>query len=133
MLIQGSKIAGAGAVAQSIRMKIAAENIAHYGSSSLSPNINPYRRKVVFFKTILDGTRTVVSHIEDDKRPFNMKFDPGNPAADKKGYVKYSNVNNIIEMSDLNDAKLSYDANMLAMSKFQAMLRSTLKILDGGV
>ena len=55
--------------------------------------------------------------------------EPGNPAADAKGDVKYPNVNPLVEMTDLRDAQRSYEANLNVISATRRMLQRTLDIL----
>ena len=43
-----------------------------------------------------------------------MRFEPGHPAADAKGYVKEPNVNPLVEMMDMREAQRSYEANLNA-------------------
>jgi flagellar basal-body rod protein FlgC len=58
-----------------------------------------------------------------------MKYDPGNPAADAKGYVKLPNVNSLIEMSDMREAQRSYEANLRAIEVARNMLQRTIDLI----
>ncbi len=56
---------------------------------------------------------------------------PPYPAADKNGDVKYPNVNNLVEMTDLRDAQRSYEANLNVITATRKMLQRTIDILKG--
>ena len=58
-----------------------------------------------------------------------MKYEPGNPAADKNGNVKYPNVNPLVEITDFRDAQRSYEANINVISSTRRMLQRTIDIL----
>jgi len=64
-----------------------------------------------------------------DKSPQPLRYDPGNPAANKDGYVKTPNVNSFIELMDMRDAEQAYSANLNVASTTRAMLNQTLDLL----
>jgi flagellar basal-body rod protein FlgC len=70
-----------------------------------------------------------VSKVGEDPSDFRMKYDPGNPAADGKGYVKLPNVNSLIEMSDMREAQRSYEANLKAIEVARTMLQRTIDLI----
>ena len=39
-----------------------------------------------------------------DSSEFRLKYEPGHPAADKNGNVRYPNVNTLLEMTDMREA-----------------------------
>lgn len=132
-LLKTLKISAAGMKAQGTRLRVISENIANADSLGKKPGDQPYRRKVVTFKSELDksiGLDTVrVDRIRSDKSEFQKKFDPHHPAADANGYVLVPNVNPLIEMFDMREAQRSYEANLSAIKASKAMLSSTLDIL----
>ena len=69
-----------------------------------------------------------VSQIVEDMRPFDRRFEPGHPDADKDGYVSYPNVNAMEEMANLVEASQSYDANISAISIVKTMINRTLDL-----
>lgn len=127
------KIAASGMAAQGTRMRVIAENIANAESLPESPGGQPYRRKTVVFKNVLDrelGIATVrVSKIETDRSPPERRYDPTHPAADADGYVLAPNVNALVEMMDLREARRSYEANLRVMDTARRMLARTLELL----
>jgi flagellar basal-body rod protein FlgC len=58
-----------------------------------------------------------------------LKYEPGHPAADKNGNVKYPNVNPLLEMTDMREAQRSYEANINVISATRRMLQRTIDIL----
>ncbi len=67
--------------------------------------------------------------VRPDASAFRVKHEPGNPAADASGNVKYPNVNPLIEMTDMRDAQRSYEANLNIISATRRMLALTLNII----
>jgi flagellar basal-body rod protein FlgC len=126
-------IATSGLRAQAGRMRVISENIAHAESTASTPGGDPYRRKVPTFSSELDRTldaRTVaLGRVRPDPSAFRIKHDPGNPAADAAGNVKYPNVNSLIEMTDMRDAQRSYEANLNIIGATRRMIQRTLDIL----
>jgi flagellar basal-body rod protein FlgC len=128
------QISAAGMRAQGERLRVVAENIANAESTSSTPGGDPYRRKMVVFQNVLDkqlGTQTVkvTKHIQD-MSAFNKKYDPNHPAADAQGYVLYPNVNSIVEMMDMREARRGYEANLDVVSASKSMLSATIALLQ---
>ena len=126
-------IATSGLRAQAGRMRVISENIANADSTAPTAGGDPYRRKVPSFTSELDRTldARVVSlgRIRPDTSGFRIKHEPGNPAADASGNVKYPNVNPLIEMTDMRDAQRSYEANLNIIHATRTMIQRTLDIL----
>jgi flagellar basal-body rod protein FlgC len=126
-------IATSGLRAQAGRMRVISENIANADSTSQAPGGDPYRRKIPTFVSQLDRTldaKTVgLGKIVPDRSDFRTKYEPSNPAADQNGYVKYPNVNPLIEMTDMREAQRSYEANLNIIGATRRMIQRTLDIL----
>ena len=58
-----------------------------------------------------------------------LRYDPGNPAANKDGYVKTPNVNSFVELMDMRDAEQAYSANLNVASTTRIMLNRTLDLI----
>ena len=129
------KIAASGMKAQGDRLRVVAENIANADSTSATPGGEPYRRKVVMFQNVLDrelGIESVkVVKRTHDQSDFKKKFDPSHPAADEQGYVLYPNVNTIVEMMDMREARRGYEANLNMIEISKSMLTRTIDLLRG--
>ena len=127
------RIAASGLQAQSTRLRVVSENIANAQSTGPTSGANPYTRQTVSFESEMDralGANLVeVKSIGVDSTPFKLERDPGNPAADAAGNVRYPNVNPLIEMTDMRDAQRSYEANLNIISATRRMIQRTLDIL----
>lgn len=127
-------VAASGMRAQSTRMRIIAENIANANSTAQTPGGDPYRRKVATVKSDfdreLDATLVKSGRPVLDRSAFSMQFDPGNPAADSKGYVKLPNVSPLIEVMDMREAQRSYEADISVMEASKQMLSRTVALLN---
>jgi flagellar basal-body rod protein FlgC len=127
------KIATSGLRAQAGRMRVISENIANADSTAVTAGGDPYRRKVPTFSSELDRTLdakvVALGRVRVDPSAFRIRHDPGNPAADADGNVKYPNVNPLIEMTDMRDAQRSYEANLNIISATRRMIQRTLDIL----
>jgi flagellar basal-body rod protein FlgC len=76
------------------------------------------------------GARTVgLGRVSNDRSDFQLKYQPGHPAADANGNVKYPNVNPLVEMTDMREAQRSYEANINVISATRRMLQRTIEIL----
>jgi flagellar basal-body rod protein FlgC len=126
-------IATSGLRAQAGRMRVISENIANADSTAQTAGGEPYRRKVPTFVNqldrVLDAKTVSLGRIKPDQSDFRTKYEPSNPAADANGYVKYPNVNPLVEMTDMRDAQRSYEANLNIISATRRMIQRTLDIL----
>ena len=126
-------IAASGLHAQIGRMQIISENMANADSTAQTPGGDPYRRKIVTFSSVLDnslGAQVVkLGRVQPDNSDFRIKHEPGNPAADANGDVKYPNVNSLVELTDLRDAQQSYQSDLNVITATRRMLQRTIDIL----
>jgi len=131
--IKSLQVAASGLHAQIGRMRIITENIANADSTATTPGGDPYRRKIVTFSSVLDnslGAEVVkLGRVEPDNSEFRIKHEPGNPAANANGDVKYPNVNTLVELTDLRDAQQSYQSNLNVITATRRMLQRTIDIL----
>src|SRR6185437_12663248 len=131
--IKSIAIAASGLRAQAGRMRVISENIANAESTAKNANGEPYRRKIPTFHSelnrSLDAQVVSLGRIASDRSDLHVKYEPGNPAADASGNVKYPNVNPLIEMTDMRDAQRSYEANLNIISATRRMIQRTLDIL----
>lgn len=129
-------ISASGMHAQGDRMRVISQNIANADTAATAPGEDPYRRKTVLFKNMLDkelGMEVVKSAgiVEDAKSSFRLKFLPDHPGADENGYVKMPNVNTLIEVMDMREAQRSYEANLGMIEIARGMMGRTLDLLRG--
>jgi flagellar basal-body rod protein FlgC len=129
------KIAASGLHAQNARMRVIAENIANADSAGKTPEEEPYRRRIPTFKAVMDdeagGKVPEIGRLAYDMTDFQSRYEPGHPAADENGYVRYPNVNSLIETMDMREAQRTYEANLNVVTVTRQMLGSTINILRG--
>jgi flagellar basal-body rod protein FlgC len=135
-LTSSIKTSASGLEAQSLRLRMVAENLANAQSTGSTPGSDPYRRKQVTFGAEMDlltgATLVKVKKVQGDPKPFQLEYDPGNPgnpAANSSGYVKLPNVNMIVEMADMREASRSYESNLQAIKQAKEMISMTIDLL----
>lgn len=128
-------ISGAGMSAETQRLRVVSENIANANSTSLSSEIDPYRRKTITFVSELDrgsGISMVkVENVNVDKSPFVMVHNPSHSAANEAGMVKTPNVDILLEMADMRETLRSYEANMQAVKQARNLISMTIDMMRG--
>lgn len=128
-------ISSLGMKAQGARMRVISQNIANADTTPLNKGDDPYKRKLITFKNVMDKNMDAdvveVDKITESKADFKLKYMPDHPAADKNGYVKMPNVNSLIEMMDMREAQRSYEANLGMLEMARSMLMRTVELLRG--
>jgi len=126
-------ISAAGMDAQTMRLRVIAENLANQDTTGSSPGADAYRRKTITFEDRVDaatGEATVqVKQIGKDTSQQTLRYDPSNPAANADGYVKVPNVNSFIEIMDMREAERTYSANLSVLQATRSMLDRTIELL----
>ncbi len=110
-----------GMSAQSTRLRLSAENIANADTPG-------YRRKLVPFEQVLDGT-VRPGNVQLDRSERERIYDPAHPMAGEDGYYEGSNVNLMIEIADAREAQRSYEANLRMFDQARQMTSSILDLL----
>jgi flagellar basal-body rod protein FlgC len=136
-------IAATGLTAERTRMNVTAENLANAQTTS-GPNGQPYQRQeVVLQSTGNDFGSTLagvlgpggtpggvqVAGIVSDPTPDQLVYDPGNPTANRQGYVRMPNVQPVTEMVDLITESNAYQSDVTAMQTAKSMYSETLNLL----
>ena len=131
--LKSMAIAASGLRAQTSRMRVISENIANADSTAQRPGGDPYRRKIPTFRSeidrALDANVIGMGRVRADPTDFRTKYEPGHPSADANGYVKYPNVNSLVEMNDMREAQRSYEANLNVIGATRRMIQRTIDIL----
>ncbi len=132
-LFSAMTISASGMRAQSLRTRVITENIANADTTATAPGGDPYRRKVITFTNEMDRANGInivkVDKIKPSDADFITRYMPGHPAADANGYVKYPNVNSLIEAADMREAQRSYEANLGMIETSRSMLQRTIDLL----
>ncbi len=128
--------AGSALHAQTIRLNTISSNLANANSASSSTG-KTYRAREPVFAAIVDNFSTgdndavkgvrVVGIVESQK-PLRREYQPGNPLANKDGYVFMPNVNVVEEMANMISASRSYQTNVEVMNSAKQMLMRTLSM-----
>lgn len=148
-LFDAISIAGTGLAAERIRMDVTAENLAN-ANTTKAANGQPYQRQQVVLQqrgssdfggalssalhpSTSAGAATAggveVAGIVADSTPDQQVYDPGNPEANAKGYVKLPNISTVTEMTDMISESQSYQSDVTAMQTSKSMFTSMLGLL----
>ncbi|ANE74099.1 flagellar basal body rod protein FlgC [Dickeya solani] len=124
-------ISGSALSAQSQRLNVSASNLAN-ADSVTGPDGQPYRAKQVVFEVdAAPGQATggvKVAKVVEDPSPEKLVYQPGNPLADAKGYIRMPNVDPVNEMVNTISASRSYQANVEVLNTTKSMMLKTLTI-----
>lgn len=131
------QVSSSAMTAQSMRLNAVASNMAN-ADSVVSADGKPYRAKQVVFQATPMGNNgelskgVRVTQVVESAAPARMVYDPKNPAADEKGYVAFSNVNVVEEMTNMISASRAYQTNVEVMNTAKSLLLRTLQIGQQG-
>ena len=126
------------------RAEVTSANLANAETTHTDQG-GPYvRKEVVFSASNASHFQTVfnqvghfgapagsveITEVVNDNTPPVMRYEPGNPDANKDGYVAYPAINPITEMVDLMDATRSYQLNASAVTAAKQMVQESIDIL----
>jgi flagellar basal-body rod protein FlgC len=118
-------VAGGAMRAQSLRIRLATENLANADSAG-------YQRRTVEFGVTNpteqpDTDFVAIRKIARDSSALKQTYDPNDPRANQFGYVIGSNVNSVVEVADAREASRSYEA---ATGMFEQAKSMYAKIID---
>ncbi len=129
-------ISGSAMSAQSVRLNTTASNLANANTVASSREA-AYRSRQPVFQTVMNnsaGAATpesagvrVAGVVETSAEPARL-YDPGNPMADKDGYIFMSNVNPVDELVNMISASRSYQSNVEVLNTSKELLMRTLSI-----
>jgi flagellar basal-body rod protein FlgC len=132
--------AASGMSAQNIRMNTIASNLANAGSVG-STEAATYHAKFPVFSEIkqnvvglAQGDQPVggvrVTRVGQTTKPLEKNFEPDNPLADKAGYIYNTDVNPIVEMTNMIAASKEYQANVEMMNTTKNLIMQSLTVLN---
>jgi flagellar basal-body rod protein FlgC len=148
-LFDALDVSASGLTAERLRMDTIANNLANSNSVNGADG-KPFQRQVVElgekgatgaglagssmsgfgdFQTQASGSGVQAIGIVADKTPGKKVYDPGNPDADRKGYVTMSNVNPVTEMVDLITATRGYEADTSAVKAVEGMAQHAMDVI----
>jgi flagellar basal-body rod protein FlgC len=141
-LFDALNTSASGLSAQRLRMNLISDNLANVNTTRTATG-GPFQRKEPVFEarsvdgsfrhaldraTAADPTSVEVVDIVSDNRPPILKYDPGHPDADAKGYVAMPNIQAIEEMVNMMSASRSYEANVSAIKTIKDMINKAMEI-----
>lgn len=143
-LMNTLSVSASGMEAQSMRMRLLAENLAN-AQTTRTPEGGPYKRKDVVLESTSGLQNTFASHLSaamaeplvgvrvseliENAEAVDLRYEPYHPDADNDGYVAYPQVNPAEELVNLQGAARAYEANIAAMSTAKEMLRRSMDLL----
>ena len=129
-------ISGSAMSAQSVRLNTTASNLANANTVASSPDA-AYRSRQPLFQTVMNSSAgaaapesagvRVAGVVETSAEPARL-YEPGNPMADKDGYIYMSNVNPVDELVNMISASRSYQSNVEVLNTSKELLMRTLSI-----
>jgi flagellar basal-body rod protein FlgC len=126
-----SQVSGRAMSAQLTRMNTTASNLANANTVASSADA-AYRTIKPVFRTAFDeasGMATVdVERIVSAGAEPTMRYDPGNPMADKDGNIWESAVDETREMVDMLETARTYQNNVEVMQTAKQLITETLKL-----
>jgi len=130
-------IAASAMNAQMVRMNSTASNMANAGTIGGTAE-DAFKAKRPVFEALLQQQQldqgnqylggVKVAGMVDDQAPNKKMHDPGNPLADKDGFVYSSNVNEVTEMVEMMGAARSYQNNVEVVNTARELMMRTLDI-----
>lgn len=142
---EGLSISGSGITADRLWMNVIASNLANMNTTRTAAG-GPYRREEVIltpggagtnFAQTLAGAMGAqpegvqVAAVVGDPSPFPLVYNPSSPDANAQGYVRMPNVNEVTEMTDMEAASQSYNANAAALGLEEQNAQKALSIGQG--
>ena len=129
-------ISAAGMNVERLRVDVAALNLANANAAFTAggANYQPLRvattaSHVQNFGTLVGGGLAVPQAVvEPGTQPPRQVLEPGNPAADAQGFVRYPGVDTTVEMMNLMSATRAYEANVAALNAARSMAMKALDI-----
>ena len=118
-----------GMYAQRVRMNTIASNLANY--EAYKSDGTPFQRLVPLFQAVEnpeDSSEVYVVVKEIQEIPgFKLIYDPDNPNADERGYVRLPDIEPVKEMVDMITAVRSYEANLKAFTLTKEIFERTFE------
>lgn len=135
------RIAGSSMTAQTVRLNTVASNLANADSAATRAEDVYQARKPVFAAVYgndqltrgvgMGGAHVQVLDVVTAGREPQRRYEPGNPLADRDGYVLYANINEIEEMTDMMSASRSFETSVEVLNRIKGMQQSLLQLGEG--
>ena len=123
-------------VAQRTRLDVISSNLANMSTTrNEDGQPAPYTPRYVTFETDTNletnggGHGVKVASVEYSNVEPSLKYEPGHPDADERGYVAYPNIDMTTEFVDALEATRAYEANIGVIEITKDLGQQTLQIL----
>ena len=120
--------------AQSTRLNAIASNLANAGTAASSAE-EAYKARKPVFATVMGqssldsyAARVQVLDVVETTEAGRQAHEPENPLADEQGFVYYSNVNTVAEMTDMMAASRAFETNVEVLGRVRSMQQSLLRL-----
>ena len=121
-------IAVSGLKAQNARLSVIGNNIANADTTHAADG-KPYRRQELVLSSSGGLVGVKVQKTVADQSEFPRVYEPGNPDADKDGYVSMPNVQLPVEMMHMIQASQAYQANAAVLKRYLEAMDVTAELL----
>ncbi|MCC7474655.1 MAG: flagellar basal body rod protein FlgC [Pirellulales bacterium] len=129
-------VSTSGLVAQRTRLNAISSNIANMSTTrNEQGQPEPYQPRFVTFQTDEDistpggGAGVRIGSVELSDSAPKMKYEPGHPDADDRGFVRYPAVDMTTEFVDALEATRAYEANIGVIEVTKNMAEQALRII----
>lgn len=132
------RIAGSAMNAQTVRLNTIASNLANADSVAGKAEDVYQARRPVFAAVYgndqltrsvgMGGAHVQVLDVVSAGREPEKRYEPDNPLADRDGYVFYTAINEIEEMTDMMSASRSFETNVEVLNRIKSMQQGLLKL-----
>jgi flagellar basal-body rod protein FlgC len=129
-------VSTSGLVAQRVRLNAISSNIANMSTTRNElGQPDPYQPRFVTFETDTQlttpggGAGVKIGSVEQSNEPPKMKYEPGHPDADARGFVRYPAVDMTTEFVDALEATRAYEANIGVIEVTKNMADQALRII----
>ena len=137
---RGLNIIASALSSETTRMNAIASNLANANSVGKTEQ-DTYHAKHPVFSTILSKQIGIseneqaiggvnVSAIVNADKPLNKRLEPNNPLADKDGYVYLTDVDPILEMTDMIDASRHYQSLVEVANTEKGLVLQTIRQIN---
>lgn len=123
-------------VAQRTRLNAISSNIANISTTrNERGELEPFQPRFVTFQTDTSlttpggGAGVKIGSVEYSEAPPKLKYEPGHPDADSRGFVRYPAVDMTTEFVDALEASRSYEANVGVIEVTKNITEQTLRIV----
>ena len=132
------RIAGSAMNAQTVRLNTVASNLANIDTAATRPEDVYQARRPVFAAVYendrltrgigMTGANVEIVDVISGKAEPVRRYEPDSELADENGYVYYSNINHIEEMTDMMSASRSFETSVEVLNRLKSMQQNLLRL-----